>query len=79
MDVFWTVAPCSLLQIYKHFKSACRLHHQGGFNNAKRISHIINLSIGQSDLNNNVRFKCYQTNSTEHFHFSTPNVAGYSV
>jgi hypothetical protein len=28
MAVFWVVAPCSLLEVYRRFSGACRLHHQ---------------------------------------------------
>jgi hypothetical protein len=27
--VFWVVAPCSLVEVYRHFRGACCLHHQG--------------------------------------------------
>jgi hypothetical protein len=29
MAVFWVVAPCSLVEVYRRFRGACRLHHQG--------------------------------------------------
>jgi hypothetical protein len=29
MAVFWVVAPCSLVEIYQHFRGPCCLHHQG--------------------------------------------------
>jgi hypothetical protein len=29
MAVFWVVAPCSLVQVYRRFRDACCLHHQG--------------------------------------------------
>jgi hypothetical protein len=29
MSVFWVVAPCSLVEAYQRFISACCLHHQG--------------------------------------------------
>jgi hypothetical protein len=29
MAVFWVVAPCSLVEIYRSFRGACCLHHQG--------------------------------------------------
>jgi hypothetical protein len=29
MAVFWVVAPCSLVEVYRHFRGACCLHHQG--------------------------------------------------
>jgi hypothetical protein len=29
MIVFWVVAPCSLVEIYRRFKSACCLRHHG--------------------------------------------------
>jgi hypothetical protein len=28
MTVFWDVAPCSLVEIYRRFRGACPLHHQ---------------------------------------------------
>jgi hypothetical protein len=29
MAVFWIVAPCSLVEVYRHFIGACCVHHQG--------------------------------------------------
>jgi hypothetical protein len=29
MAVFWVVAPSSLVEVYRRFRSACYLHHQG--------------------------------------------------
>jgi hypothetical protein len=29
MTVFWDVAPCSLVEVYRRFRGACFLHHQG--------------------------------------------------
>jgi hypothetical protein len=29
MTVFWVVAPCSLVEVYRRFIGACSLHHQG--------------------------------------------------
>jgi hypothetical protein len=29
MAVFWTVAPCSLVEVYQRFTGPCCLHHQG--------------------------------------------------
>jgi hypothetical protein len=29
MAVFWVVAPCSLVEVYKRFGGPCCLHHQG--------------------------------------------------
>jgi hypothetical protein len=29
MAVFWDVAPCSLVEVYRHFRGAYYLHHQG--------------------------------------------------
>jgi hypothetical protein len=29
MAVFWVVAPCSLIEVYQHFRGSCCLHHQG--------------------------------------------------
>jgi hypothetical protein len=28
MTVFWDVAPCSLIEVYRRFRGACCLHHQ---------------------------------------------------
>jgi hypothetical protein len=28
VTVFWDVAPCSLVEVYQHFRGACCLHHQ---------------------------------------------------
>jgi hypothetical protein len=29
MAVFWVVAPCSLVEVYRRFRGACCRHHQG--------------------------------------------------
>jgi hypothetical protein len=29
MAVFWVVAPGSLVEVYRHFRGTCCLHHQG--------------------------------------------------
>jgi hypothetical protein len=29
MSIFWDVAPRSLVEVYRRFKGACFLHHQG--------------------------------------------------
>jgi hypothetical protein len=29
IDVFWDVEPCSLVEVYRRFRAACCLHHQG--------------------------------------------------
>jgi hypothetical protein len=29
-NVFWDVAPCSLVEVYRRFRGAYCLHHQGG-------------------------------------------------
>jgi hypothetical protein len=29
MTVFWDIAPCSLVEVYRRFRGACCLHHQG--------------------------------------------------
>jgi hypothetical protein len=29
MAIFWDVAPCSLVEVYRRFSGACCLHHQG--------------------------------------------------
>jgi hypothetical protein len=29
MAIFWVVAPCSLVEVYRRFRGPCCLHHQG--------------------------------------------------
>jgi hypothetical protein len=29
MAIFWDVAPCSLVKVYRRFRGACCLHRQG--------------------------------------------------
>jgi hypothetical protein len=29
MTIFWDVAPCSQVEVYRRFKGACCLHHEG--------------------------------------------------
>jgi hypothetical protein len=29
MTIFWDVVPCSLVEVYRHFRGACCLHYQG--------------------------------------------------
>jgi hypothetical protein len=29
MAVFWVAAPCSLVEVYQHFRGLCCLHNQG--------------------------------------------------
>jgi hypothetical protein len=29
MAVFWVVAPCGLVEVYRSFRDVCCLHHQG--------------------------------------------------
>jgi hypothetical protein len=29
ITVFWDVAPCSLVEVYRRFRGTCCLHHQG--------------------------------------------------
>jgi hypothetical protein len=29
MTVFWVVAPCSLVEVYRRFRGSCFVHHQG--------------------------------------------------
>jgi hypothetical protein len=36
--VFWVVAPCNLVEVYRRFRGACCLHHQGD-DSVKKMSH----------------------------------------
>jgi hypothetical protein len=38
ITVFWVAAPCSLVEVYRRFRGACYLHHQG-------VSNMFNLNI----------------------------------
>jgi hypothetical protein len=31
MAIFWVVAPCCLVEVYRRFRGAYCLHYQGGF------------------------------------------------
>jgi hypothetical protein len=42
MDVFWVVAPCSLVEVYQRFRGPCCFHHQGG------SPTVINLRVVQT-------------------------------
>jgi hypothetical protein len=46
MAVFWVVAPCSLVEVYQHFRGPCCLHHQGSmdlWNIGKILPHYMAL------------------------------------
>jgi hypothetical protein len=36
---FWDVAPCSLVEVYRRFRGACCLHHQGDDGCIKPLYH----------------------------------------
>jgi hypothetical protein len=38
MAVFWDVAPCSLVEVYRRFRGAYCLHHQGGDGKSKQTT-----------------------------------------
>jgi hypothetical protein len=44
MTVFWVVVPCSLVKVYRRFRGACCLHHQGD-------RHLEELSFSHRSLN----------------------------
>jgi hypothetical protein len=37
MAVFWVVVPCSLLEVYQRFRSACCLHHRPDDGGSKHL------------------------------------------
>jgi hypothetical protein len=40
MAVFWVVAPCSLVEVYRRFRGASCLHHQGNVIGMTRENHV---------------------------------------
>jgi hypothetical protein len=40
MTVFWDVAPCSLVEIYRRFRGAYCLHHQGDHSVQNILSYL---------------------------------------
>jgi hypothetical protein len=44
MAILWDVAPCSLVEVYRRFRGACCLHHQGDKCNVTTVE----ASLGQS-------------------------------
>jgi hypothetical protein len=38
MDVFWVVVLCCLVEVYRRFRGACCLHHQGDRSEDNRLS-----------------------------------------
>jgi hypothetical protein len=54
--VFWVVAPCSLVEVYRRFTGACCIHHQGDHKTTRRNN------PEDSDLNTTKQFT---VNTTE--------------
>jgi hypothetical protein len=44
MTVFWVVAPCSLVEVYRRFRGTCRLHYQGA--TTQKIAIFIFAAVG---------------------------------
>jgi hypothetical protein len=42
MDVFWVVAPCSLVEVYQRFRGPSCLHHQGDVKTASTSETLVN-------------------------------------
>jgi hypothetical protein len=40
MGVFWVVAPCSLVEVYRRFRCACCLHHHGDDGGSKHFWNV---------------------------------------
>jgi hypothetical protein len=45
MAVFWVVAPCSLVEVYRRFRGACCLQHQGDDRQTTRRNNLENSII----------------------------------
>jgi hypothetical protein len=53
LAVFWVVAPCSLIEVYRRFRGACCLHHQGDRPDDDETTQKINIKNKQIPLYNN--------------------------
>jgi hypothetical protein len=46
MIIFWDVAPCSQVDIYRRFRDACHLYYQGDDNTRRSIPEYVILISG---------------------------------
>jgi hypothetical protein len=71
MAVFLVVAPCTLVKVYRRFRGACCLHHQG---------YESNIALMKAGNTSETSVNFYQTllrNNPEDSHLHTDNVFFY--
>jgi hypothetical protein len=64
--VFWDVATCSLVEIYQHLGSNCRLHLQGTTHQGIHPVQPIQYTITQTTVNSLYKVKVYKAEDHDH-------------
>lgn len=41
MVVFWVVVPCNLVEVDRHFRGVCLVHHQGNNNGGNQLRNAL--------------------------------------
>jgi hypothetical protein len=64
MAVFWVLAPCSLVEVYRRFRGACCLHHQGDREIGKSFLHKVIKGVQKNILCSFIQNLGINTNHT---------------